>query len=102
MSTSVSRAVSIRIGVVVLALCAADRPAERDAVEAGSITSSTIRSNVLRARALERLPAVGDLLDVEPGERQVETQQFADRRLVFDDQNAAARGGRGGAGNRYR
>jgi hypothetical protein len=57
---------------------------------------------LLRTRPLECRCAFRDLLDVEPGERQMETEKLADRCLIFHNQNAAARRGRGDAGNRYR
>ena len=47
-----------------------------------------IRSKELCIRASERLLAVGDRLDLETLEAEVQLNQLADVRFVFDDQNS--------------
>ena len=56
----------------------------------GSITSRTIRSNrVERPTSSARLPSATSV-DVEAGEVEVQPHDFADSRLVFDEQGAAS------------
>ena len=40
---------------------------------------------------IERVAPVGDLVDGEPGEIEVEPQQLANRRFVLDDERPAVR-----------
>ena len=47
-----------------------------------------IRSNGSEPARAERLLAVADRLDLETLEAEVELDQLADMRFVFDDQNA--------------
>ena len=47
-----------------------------------------IRSNGLGVRAHQRVLAVGDRLDLEALEAEVELDQLANVRFVFDDEDA--------------
>ena len=69
----------------------ANRPADTDAVEAGQHDVEDNQVEGGASRAIERLAPVGDLVDGEPGEIEVEAQQLANRRFVLDDERAAAR-----------
>ncbi len=94
MSASLARAVSIITALAVLALC--DRIARHSVMPSrpGTITSSTIRSNFSARARSSAARAVGHLFDLEAGQRQMETQQLANRRLVLDEQDAPLRDGR--------
>ena len=41
------------------------------------------------ARALERERAIGDLVDDEAGQAEMQPEQLADRSFIFDDKRAA-------------
>ena len=72
----------------------ADRPADGDAVEIGQHQVEQNQIEALGVGARQGVPAVVDLLDRVAAERQVEPQQFADGRVVLDDQHATRRQGR--------
>jgi hypothetical protein len=74
-----------------------NRPAQRDAVQAGDHDVEDDDVELLGARAFEGGGAFRDLFNVETCERQMQTKQLPDRRLVFDNQDPAFdRSGRDG------
>ena len=87
MSLSSRRAVSIRIGTSWFGPVAADRAADRDAVDAGQHQVEDDQVERLGAGARERLLAVADRLDLEALEAEVQHDQLADVRFVFDDED---------------
>ena len=90
MSASESRAVSIRMGVLVFGPGGAHRAAERDAVEPGQHHVEHEQVERRRPRDVEGLAAVAEVLDGEARQSQVELQQFADGRIVLHDEHPSA------------
>ena len=76
------RCVDIRAAV-------ADRAAERNAVEARQHHIEEHDVEGCGARALERERAIGDLVDDEAGQAEMQPEQLADRSFIFDDKRAA-------------
>jgi hypothetical protein len=65
------------------------RAAQRDAVKAGQHDVEDDQLERRRPRPVERGGAVTQLGDRETGERQMETDELANRRFVLDDQDPA-------------
>jgi hypothetical protein len=76
------RGVDIRTAV-------ADRAAERHAVEAWQHHIEEHEVEACGARALERERAIGDLVNDEAGQAEMQPEQLASRSFVFDDTRAA-------------
>ena len=89
LSTSSSRAVSIRIGTS--ERCRIRRQTSIPS-RSGSIRSRTISEGGSRAGLLERLGAVRGDADLEAGLLEVHGDERGDVRLVLDDEDALAPG----------
>ena len=90
MSDSLSRAVSIRIGVSTFAPALPRRAAERDAVEAREHDIEQQQIEPLLPDAIERLTAVSDAFGLEPCQAQMQPQDLAYRSIVLDDERVQA------------
>ena len=80
---------------VLVGRLAADRAADADAVEPGQHDVEHDQVEVFRARQAQRLGAVGRRQHGKALELEVQRDQFANRRIVFDDQHATALAGFG-------